>query len=125
MQNPALRNHLTYVSITRAMQPLRNATSGTHPPRTIVGIRSGRHVVDRPMPTRVGQYELVRRVAQGGMADIYLARQDGLERDVAVKVLNVTRAADPDARTLFRDEARVLAMLSHANLAGVYEIASE
>jgi eukaryotic-like serine/threonine-protein kinase len=77
------------------------------------------------MPTRVGQYELVRRVAQGGMADIYLARQDGLERDVAVKVLNDTRAADPDARTLFRDEARVLAMLSHANLANVYEVASE
>ncbi len=59
------------------------------------------------------------------MADIYLARQDGLERDVAVKVLNGTRAADPDARTLFRDEARVLAMLSHANLASVYEVASE
>ena len=77
------------------------------------------------MPTRVGQYELVRLLAQGGMADIYLARQDGLDRHVAVKILGGTRAADPDARTLFRDEARVLEMLSHDNLASVYEVACE
>jgi eukaryotic-like serine/threonine-protein kinase len=77
------------------------------------------------MPTRVGQYELVRLLAQGGMADIYLARQDGLDRHVAVKLLSGARAADPESRTLFRDEARVLMMLSHGNLASVYEVACE
>jgi eukaryotic-like serine/threonine-protein kinase len=77
------------------------------------------------LPLAVGQYELVRLVAQGGMADIYLAKQRGLDRHVAVKVLSAARSTDPDARTLFRDEARVLAMLSHANLAGVLEVAAE
>src|SRR5277367_5588856 len=111
MQNPPLRNHLTHVPINRPMRPLRNATNGNLVPHAIMGIRSAHRVVHTSMPTRIGQYELVRRVAQGGMADIYLARQDGLERHVAVKVLNGSRAADPDARRLFRDEARVLAML--------------
>ena len=75
--------------------------------------------------TRLGNYELVRLLAQGGMADIYLAKQLGIgafERYVAVKVLNTARAADPDSCMLFLDEARVLAMLNHANLAGVFEV---
>jgi hypothetical protein len=78
-----------------------------------------------PLLTRLGNYELVRLLAQGGMADIYLARQAGLDRHVAVKVLNRQRAADPDACTLFLDEARLCAMLSHENLAGVHEVAAE
>ena len=77
------------------------------------------------LPPRLGSFALVRLLAQGGMADIYLAHQDGLDRDVAVKVLNAERACDPEARSLFRDEARVLAMLSHANLASVYDVACE
>jgi serine/threonine protein kinase len=75
--------------------------------------------------TVLGNYELVRLLAQGGMADIYLARQIGLERLVAVKVLNAQRANDPDSAALFMDEARLVAMLSHANLAGVHEVASD
>ncbi|HEY3801157.1 MAG TPA: serine/threonine-protein kinase [Kofleriaceae bacterium] len=76
------------------------------------------------MPTQVGRYELVQLLATGGMADIYLARQTDLDRRVAVKVLAPHRNADPEARVLFDDEARVLSMLSHANLATVYEVAS-
>ncbi len=78
-----------------------------------------------PVRTRLGNYELVRLVASGGMADIYLARQLGIgsfERYVAVKVMTTARAADPDACALFLDEARLLAMLSHHNLADVYEV---
>jgi serine/threonine protein kinase len=77
------------------------------------------------MPTRVGRYELVQLLATGGMADIYLAHQKDLDRRVAVKVLAAHRHEDPDARVLFEDEARVLSMLSHANLATVYEAAYE
>ena len=56
--------------------------------------------VDRPAPTltRLGTYELLRPLAQGGMADIYLARRHGpghFERHVAVKVLNQSRAHEP------------------------------
>jgi serine/threonine protein kinase len=74
------------------------------------------------LPLRLGNYELVRLLAQGGVADIYLARQRGLDRMVAVKV---HRASDPDSLAMFRDEARLVGMLSHANLASVHEVAAE
>jgi len=82
--------------------------------------------VPGPLPeattTCLGKYELVRLLAQGGMADVYLARQTDLGRYVAVKVLNAQRARDAESCALFRDEARVVGMLSHANLAGVFDV---
>jgi eukaryotic-like serine/threonine-protein kinase len=74
---------------------------------------------------RLGNFELVRLLAQGGMADIYLARQLGIgqfERHVAVKVLNAERARDAESCALFLDEARLVGMLNHANLASVHEV---
>jgi serine/threonine-protein kinase len=76
----------------------------------------------RELGARLGAYELVRLLAQGGMADVYLARQRGLDRLVAVKVLNAQRAADQDASTMFMDEARLAGMLDHGNLASVYGV---
>ncbi|HUS29514.1 MAG TPA: serine/threonine-protein kinase [Kofleriaceae bacterium] len=75
--------------------------------------------------SRLGNYELVRLLAQGGMADIYLARQHGLNRLCAVKVLNGQRARDAESCALFMDEARLAGLLTHANLASVYDVAAE
>jgi len=74
---------------------------------------------------RLGNYELLRPLARGGMADIYLARQIGLDRQVAIKVLSELRSHDPEACALFLDEARVVGLLRHVNLAGIYEVAVE
>jgi eukaryotic-like serine/threonine-protein kinase len=74
---------------------------------------------------RLGNFELIRLLAQGGMADIYLARQVGIgqfERHVAVKVLNAQRARDAESCALFLDEARLVGMLNHGNLASVHEV---
>ena len=73
---------------------------------------------------RLGGYDLVRRIAKGGMADIFLARRAGSAPapHVAIKVLSPERAGDAEARALFRDEARLLAMLRHDNLARVYDV---
>jgi len=77
---------------------------------------------------RLGSYELLRPLARGGMADIYLARQAGqadpsrFARQVAVKVLSRSRARDPEARAMFLDEARLLAMLNHHNIAAVLDV---
>src|SRR4051812_41489825 len=74
---------------------------------------------------RLGTYELIRPLAQGGMADVYLARRVGpgqFERRVALKVLNRSRAGAPEACAMFLDEARVVAMLSHHNIASVLEV---
>jgi eukaryotic-like serine/threonine-protein kinase len=78
-----------------------------------------------PGSNRIGSYELLRPIAHGGMADIYLARHEGighLERRVAIKILNEHRAIDPDARALFLHEARVCALLHHQNIASVLEV---
>jgi len=77
------------------------------------------------LPSLLGTYELVRPLAQGGMADIYLARRVGpgrFERHVAVKVLSEARAADAEACSMFLDEARLVAMLNHHNIASVLEV---
>jgi len=74
---------------------------------------------------RLGSYELIRPLAQGGMADIYLARQVGAgrpERRVAVKVLSSGRAEDPEARAMFLDEARLVALLDHHNIPAVLDV---
>jgi eukaryotic-like serine/threonine-protein kinase len=73
---------------------------------------------------RLGEYELVRPLAHGGMADIYLARRAGgeHERHLAVKVLNHERAADAESRALFMDEGRLVQLLDHDNIARVLQV---
>lgn len=73
----------------------------------------------------MGGYELLRPLAQGGMADLYLARRLGpglFERQVALKVLNQWRANDAEACAMFLDEARLVAMLNHHNIASVLDV---
>jgi len=63
---------------------------------------------------------LVRKLGQGGMASVYLAREPALRRLVAVKVLSPVLAADPHARARFEREAQAVAGLSHPNVLGIY-----
>jgi serine/threonine protein kinase len=69
----------------------------------------------------LGGYELLRPLAQGGMAELYLAR-DPRARLVALKVLGAARAADAEACAMFLDEAKVVALLHHHNIASVLEV---
>jgi len=68
-------------------------------------------------------YELVRLLAQGGMADVYLARLADVP--VVLKVLNDEYANSAEARLLFAHEARLARVLRHQNLATVYGLAHE
>jgi hypothetical protein len=77
--------------------------------------------------SRLGSYEILRPIARGGMADIYLARpaSGALEREVAtvaLKVLSEARATDAELRALFLHEARVCALLDHPNIASVLDV---
>ncbi len=72
-----------------------------------------------------GRYELHRRLARGGMADVYLARDQLLDRPVAVKVLFSQYAADPAFVQRFRREAQDSANLNHPNIVGVYDWGEE
>jgi serine/threonine protein kinase len=74
---------------------------------------------------RMGGYELLRPLAQGGMAELFLARRVGpgqFEHQVALKVLSRRRAEDAEACAMFLDEARLVAMLNHHNIASVLEV---
>ncbi|HEU0028686.1 MAG TPA: protein kinase [Ktedonobacterales bacterium] len=65
-------------------------------------------------------YRLRKLLGVGGMAEVYLAEEPSLRRDVAVKVLPRMLATDPNYVARFRDEARHVANLSHPNIVPVY-----
>lgn len=68
-----------------------------------------------------GRYELHSRLGRGGMAEVYLARDQMLDRPVAVKVLFPALATDPGFVERFRREAQSAAALNHPNIVGVYD----
>ena len=68
-----------------------------------------------------GRYQMVRQVARGGMADVYLARDLLLDRPVALKVLFPEFSSDPSFVERFRREARAAANLNHPGIVSIYD----
>lgn len=71
--------------------------------------------------TKLGKYEIIARIAQGGMARVYQAYHPTLERYVAVKILHAHLAQDPNFISRFRREASAVARLRHPNIVQVYD----
>ena len=63
--------------------------------------------------TRLGAYSVIAKIGEGGMGEVWQARDTTLDRGVALKVLPETFAADPDRLARFEREAKVLASLNH------------
>ncbi|MHC4990530.1 MAG: serine/threonine-protein kinase, partial [Planctomycetota bacterium] len=72
------------------------------------------------VPERIGQYELTREIGRGGMGVVYLGHDAKLDRPVAIKAITPDLAEDAERLARFEREARVLASLSHGNIATVY-----
>jgi tRNA A-37 threonylcarbamoyl transferase component Bud32 len=73
---------------------------------------------------RMGKYRLVRRLAEGGMGEIFIARAEGragFEKVVVLKRILQQNVADRDAVAMFMDEARLMAALNHPNIVQVYD----
>src|SRR5512138_2150159 len=70
--------------------------------------------------TRLGPYEVGAPLGAGGMGEVYRARDTKLRRDVALKVLPESFAADPERVARMDREAQVLAALNHPNIAAIY-----
>jgi eukaryotic-like serine/threonine-protein kinase len=68
-----------------------------------------------------GRYRILRRIGSGGMADVYLAEDQELGRNVAIKILNDRHAGDEQFVERFRREAKNAAGLSHANIVSIYD----
>jgi eukaryotic-like serine/threonine-protein kinase len=70
--------------------------------------------------TRLGPYDIVSPLGAGGMGEVYRATDTRLKRQVAIKILPSTLAADPDRLARFQREAEVLASLNHPHIAAIY-----
>ena len=70
--------------------------------------------------TRLGVYEVTAPIGEGGMGQVYCARDTRLNRDVALKILSDSFANDPDRLARLTREAQTLASLNHPNIAHIY-----
>lgn len=71
------------------------------------------------------RYQILKRLGEGGMADVYLAHDELLNREVAIKVLRGNLALDPVALLRFQREANAASGLSHPNIVEVYDVGEE
>jgi serine/threonine protein kinase len=103
----------------------------THHAANSMGIRTMSSIVRSPMTSaesapsaskvdRLGPYAVVAPLAAGGMADVYLCQE--LDRYLAIKVLDPKRSLELDACRMFLDEARLVGMLDHQNIAAVVDV---
>ena len=68
----------------------------------------------------LGHYRIVDKIGEGGMGVVYRAHDERLDRDVAIKVLPSSVAQDPQRLARFEREAKLLASLSHQNVATLH-----
>src|SRR5262245_52883159 len=91
----------------------RTASALEVPPTLQTQLRAG---------MRLGSYEVLSQLGAGSMGEVYRARDTRLGRDVAIKVLPALFLSDPERRTRFEREARVLASLNHPHIAAIYGV---
>ena len=70
--------------------------------------------------TTLGPYQVTAKIGEGGMGEVWQARDTKLDRDVALKVLPEAFTSDPDRLARFEREAKVLASLNHPNIGSIY-----
>src|SRR5450432_3349986 len=74
---------------------------------------------------RVGRFTITSHLASGGMAELFIARQEaagGFEKDLVLKMLQDKYAQNPRVLGMFLDEARLAAKLNHQNIVHVYDV---
>ncbi len=80
---------------------------------------------DALIGTRLGRYDILAKLGQGGMGAVYRARDTELERDVALKVLPPQAVDDPEARAMLLREARIASHLNHPHVCTIHEVGQD
>ena len=75
--------------------------------------------------TKIGPYEVVALIGEGGMGQVYKARDTRLGRDVAIKILPAAFSSDVERLRRFEQEARAAAALNHSNILALYDIGTD
>ena len=78
-----------------------------------------------PATTRLGPYEILAPIGQGGMGEVYRANDSRLGRQVALKVLPAATMSDPESRARFVREAQAASRLNHPNIVAVFDIGED
>lgn len=78
-----------------------------------------------PLPERLSGYRILRELGSGGMGRVFLASDERLGREVAIKTLKPALRVDEGVRRRFLEEARALARLAHPNIVRIYELGGE
>lgn len=89
------------------------------------GRRCPRYSVCMVAGRNLGNYEIIGKLGEGGMGEVWRARDRRLQRNVAVKVLSASAAADPSRRARFEQEARRPGALNHPNVVAVYDVGED
>src|SRR5512141_1802494 len=84
----------------------------------------GARPTEHPIAELLGHYRILRKIASGGMGEVYLAHDEHLDREVALKVLPKDTLHDEVSRARFRNEALLLSRMNHPNIATIHDFDS-
>jgi serine/threonine-protein kinase len=107
LEHPFRHRNLARIERRRSYENIRRVTDGS--------LASG---------TSLGPYEIQASLGEGGMGQVYRARDVRLDRDVALKILAPRLSADLQFRERFEREARAIASLNHPHICAIYDIGS-
>ena len=93
-----------------------------HPPQPGDLAADSRPTAPTEQPVKIGRYRVEGLLGEGGFGKVYLARDDQLDRSVAIKVPHPKRFAHVADAQAYLAEARVLASLDHPNIVPVYDV---
>src|SRR5579864_9094840 len=73
----------------------------------------------------IGHYRVLEKIGAGAMGEVFRARDERLQRDVALKLIKPASSANPDHVRRFEQEARAAAALNHPNIVAIYDVGTD